>query len=234
MRAVCGTGGEEGSGRRVGRPHCRHRLRGPPPQASATRTLGRIGAPRCPLGVVVTPTGDDSFAGTAYEGSPEGWWTRYGGVLDVRSGVVHIPPEADLPVSIERWIESVRMSEVCSAPACVGRSHESRTSGHVQSLRIIVQLDRGCPDRVAVRCLGRRRGVDDRPGRWCPLAAHGQWRAGVRGSTSTSPRLSAGCSARGRRRRAVRHGGQARMVRPGPLAEWTTPTTMSVSWAWSQ
>lgn len=29
--------------------------------------------------------------------SPAGWWTRYGGALDVRSGVVFIPPGADLP-----------------------------------------------------------------------------------------------------------------------------------------
>lgn len=31
------------------------------------------------------------------EGHPDGWWTRHGGVLDVRSAVVFIPPGADLP-----------------------------------------------------------------------------------------------------------------------------------------
>jgi hypothetical protein len=25
----------------------------------------------------------DPFAGTPYEGSPEGWWTKYGGAMDV-------------------------------------------------------------------------------------------------------------------------------------------------------
>jgi hypothetical protein len=39
----------------------------------------------------------DPYAGAPYEGSPEGWWTRYGGALDVRSGVVFIPQGADLP-----------------------------------------------------------------------------------------------------------------------------------------
>ncbi|MFE5742205.1 methyltransferase domain-containing protein [Streptomyces celluloflavus] len=33
----------------------------------------------------------DPFAGTPHEGSPEGWWTPYGGALDQASGVVHIP-----------------------------------------------------------------------------------------------------------------------------------------------
>ncbi|WP_367428639.1 hypothetical protein [Streptomyces celluloflavus] len=36
----------------------------------------------------------DPFAGTPYEGSPEGWWTPYGGALDQASGVVHIPQGA--------------------------------------------------------------------------------------------------------------------------------------------
>lgn len=39
------------------------------------------------------------FAGTPYEGSPEGWWTEYGGALDVKSGVVHIPPGSNPPHS---------------------------------------------------------------------------------------------------------------------------------------
>ncbi len=26
-----------------------------------------------------------------YAGSPAGWWTQYGGALDVTSGVVHLP-----------------------------------------------------------------------------------------------------------------------------------------------
>ncbi|WP_051886116.1 hypothetical protein [Streptomyces hygroscopicus] len=29
----------------------------------------------------------DAFAGTPYEGSPEGWWTTYGGAKDVVSGL---------------------------------------------------------------------------------------------------------------------------------------------------
>ncbi len=33
----------------------------------------------------------DPFAGTPYEGSPEGWWTPHGGALDQASGVIHIP-----------------------------------------------------------------------------------------------------------------------------------------------
>ncbi|MFH8472574.1 hypothetical protein [Streptomyces sp. NPDC018000] len=32
-----------------------------------------------------------------YADSPEGWWTEYGGALDVRSGVVYLPPTAPLP-----------------------------------------------------------------------------------------------------------------------------------------
>ncbi|GAA2613638.1 hypothetical protein Stube_26660 [Streptomyces tubercidicus] len=32
------------------------------------------------------------FAGTSYEGSPDGWWTEYGGALDASYGVVHLPP----------------------------------------------------------------------------------------------------------------------------------------------
>lgn len=39
----------------------------------------------------------DPFAGTPYEGSREGWWTKYGGAQDPISGVVHIPAGADLP-----------------------------------------------------------------------------------------------------------------------------------------
>ncbi|MGW2919553.1 hypothetical protein ACWDBF_17065 [Streptomyces angustmyceticus] len=40
----------------------------------------------------------DPFAGTPYEGSPDGPWTLYGGALDVTSGVVYIPrpDEVDL------------------------------------------------------------------------------------------------------------------------------------------
>lgn len=33
----------------------------------------------------------DVFADAVYEGSPQGWWTEYGGALDVRSGVVSLP-----------------------------------------------------------------------------------------------------------------------------------------------
>ncbi|WP_371800866.1 hypothetical protein OHA38_20295 [Streptomyces sp. NBC_01732] len=33
----------------------------------------------------------DPFKGTPYEGSPDGWWTEYGGALDVVSGVVYLP-----------------------------------------------------------------------------------------------------------------------------------------------
>lgn len=33
----------------------------------------------------------DLFTGTPYEGSPEGWWTPYGGALDRKSGVVYLP-----------------------------------------------------------------------------------------------------------------------------------------------
>lgn len=32
-----------------------------------------------------------------YADSPEGWWTEYGGALDVRSGVVYLPPGRDTP-----------------------------------------------------------------------------------------------------------------------------------------
>ncbi|MEU1948082.1 hypothetical protein ABZ554_37960 [Streptomyces sp. NPDC020125] len=39
----------------------------------------------------------DPYADTPYEGSRAGWWTEYGGALDARSGVVFIPPGADLP-----------------------------------------------------------------------------------------------------------------------------------------
>ncbi|MEU9388700.1 hypothetical protein AB0D86_01705 [Streptomyces sp. NPDC048324] len=34
----------------------------------------------------------DPFKVTPYENSPEGWWTEYGGALDVKSGVVYFPP----------------------------------------------------------------------------------------------------------------------------------------------
>lgn len=39
----------------------------------------------------------DPYAGTAYEGSREGWWTKYGGARDSVSGVVYIPAGADHP-----------------------------------------------------------------------------------------------------------------------------------------
>jgi hypothetical protein len=43
----------------------------------------------------------DPFVGTRYEGSPEGWWTAYGGALDVKSGVVYFPgpnyPPCNIP-----------------------------------------------------------------------------------------------------------------------------------------
>jgi hypothetical protein len=38
-----------------------------------------------------------SFADTPYDNSPAGWWTEYGGALDVQSGVVHLPPGAGHP-----------------------------------------------------------------------------------------------------------------------------------------
>lgn len=41
--------------------------------------------------------GCDPCQGTAYENSPEGWWTAFGGALDVVSGVVYIPPTGKLP-----------------------------------------------------------------------------------------------------------------------------------------
>lgn len=39
----------------------------------------------------------DPFAGTPYEASPEGWWTKHGGALDVESGVIHLPTGPGLP-----------------------------------------------------------------------------------------------------------------------------------------
>lgn len=39
----------------------------------------------------------DPFAGTPYEGGPEGWWTSRGGALNVTSGVVHFPPGSRPP-----------------------------------------------------------------------------------------------------------------------------------------
>ncbi|WP_411140339.1 hypothetical protein [Streptomyces sp. x-80] len=39
-----------------------------------------------------TAAATDPFAGTPYEGSPEGWWTPHGGALDQASGVVYVPP----------------------------------------------------------------------------------------------------------------------------------------------
>jgi hypothetical protein len=39
-----------------------------------------------------------------YADSPEGWWTEYGGALDVRSGVVYLPPGGKRPP--------------CSIPSC--------------------------------------------------------------------------------------------------------------------
>jgi hypothetical protein len=39
----------------------------------------------------VTSAPVDPYAGTPYEGSPDGWWTEYGGALDVVSGVVFLP-----------------------------------------------------------------------------------------------------------------------------------------------
>ncbi|PBC84247.1 hypothetical protein SAMN05428945_1121 [Streptomyces sp. 2224.1] len=41
--------------------------------------------------VETTTAAADPFAGTPYENSPEGPWTRYGGALDPRSGVVYVP-----------------------------------------------------------------------------------------------------------------------------------------------
>lgn len=32
-----------------------------------------------------------------YADSPEGWWTEYGGALDIRSGVVSFPPNVEPP-----------------------------------------------------------------------------------------------------------------------------------------
>lgn len=39
----------------------------------------------------------DPFAGTPYEASPDGWWTKHGGALDVESGVVYLPTGPGLP-----------------------------------------------------------------------------------------------------------------------------------------
>lgn len=52
------------------------------------------------------------FAGTAYENSPVGWWTEGGGALDVASGVVHFPPDADPPP--------------CAVPECERCAEKSR------------------------------------------------------------------------------------------------------------
>lgn len=57
------------------------------------------------------PKAPDPFAGTAYEGSPEGWWTARGGALDANSGVVFIPKpgatdDANVPINhgpSHRW-----------------------------------------------------------------------------------------------------------------------------------
>lgn len=35
--------------------------------------------------------------GSPYAGSPAGWWSQYGGALDVASGVVYLPPGAPKP-----------------------------------------------------------------------------------------------------------------------------------------
>ncbi|MFI1099822.1 hypothetical protein [Streptomyces melanogenes] len=43
-----------------------------------------IAPPARPVSLVDDPDGP-------YADSPEGWWTKYGGALNVRSGVVYIP-----------------------------------------------------------------------------------------------------------------------------------------------
>jgi hypothetical protein len=40
---------------------------------------------------------DDRFADTPYANSPVGWWTPYGAVKDIQSGVVYFPPGSRLP-----------------------------------------------------------------------------------------------------------------------------------------
>jgi hypothetical protein len=35
-----------------------------------------------------------------YANSPVGWWTEYGGALDVRSGVAYFPPGSSPPCSL--------------------------------------------------------------------------------------------------------------------------------------
>ena len=60
--------------------------------APAKRASARVSALPEPklVSLIDDPTGP-------YADSPEGWWKPYGGALDIRSGVVYIPPSAALP-----------------------------------------------------------------------------------------------------------------------------------------
>ncbi|GLV78218.1 hypothetical protein Shyhy02_62180 [Streptomyces hygroscopicus subsp. hygroscopicus] len=56
---------------------------------TAPARLHRQGPTRLPAPELVTLIDDPDGP---YANSPEGWWTQRGGALDVRSGVVYIPP----------------------------------------------------------------------------------------------------------------------------------------------
>jgi hypothetical protein len=60
--------------------------------APAKRTSTRLSALPDPeiVSLIDDPLGP-------YASSPDGWWTEYGGALDVKSGVVHLPASADPP-----------------------------------------------------------------------------------------------------------------------------------------
>jgi len=66
--------------------------------APAKRLSARLSALPDPelVSLIDDPTGP-------YSGSPEGWWTLYGGALNVASGVVYFPPGSAPP---------------CQLPAC--------------------------------------------------------------------------------------------------------------------
>lgn len=67
------------------------------------------------MGAAVEPA--DPFAGTPYEGSPDGWWTEYGGALDVKSGVVYLPPGSPhVPCKSQKCKQGCRDRDRESAP----------------------------------------------------------------------------------------------------------------------
>jgi hypothetical protein len=50
---------------------------------------------------MTAPPEVDPFKGTPYENSSSGWWTEYGGALDVISGVIYVPSGSrKLPCSV--------------------------------------------------------------------------------------------------------------------------------------